>query len=80
MTALNIKPADRCKYDLLSLGGIMLRRCFGMRTAVATVFADNNVCRVIRKGLNFTERSYDVQRAGATLIFLILSVGNCRIL
>jgi 2-dehydro-3-deoxygluconokinase len=74
---LNIKPAGSCKYDLLSLGEIMLRldpgegrircarqfkvwegggeynvarglrRCFGMRTAVATAFADNDVGRLL---------------------------------
>ena len=73
MAKLQIKSADSCKYDLLSLGEIMLRldpgegrirttrtfkvwegggeynvarglrRCFGMRTAVATAFADNDV-------------------------------------
>ncbi len=77
MAALNIKPADTCKYDLLSLGEIMLRldpgegrirtarefkvwegggeynvarglrRCFGLRTAVATAFADNDVGRLL---------------------------------
>jgi 2-dehydro-3-deoxygluconokinase len=77
VTTLNIKPADACKYDLLSLGEIMLRldpgegrirtarefkvwegggeynvarglrRCFGLRTAVATAFADNDVGRLL---------------------------------
>ena len=77
MTTLNIKPAGSCKYDLLSLGEIMLRldpgegrirtarqfqawegggeynvarglrRCFGLRTAVATAFADNDVGRLL---------------------------------
>ncbi|TAL00482.1 MAG: sugar kinase [Verrucomicrobia bacterium] len=77
MATLQIKPADACKYDLLSLGEIMLRldpgegrirttrefkvwegggeynvarglrRCFGMRTAVATAFADNDVGRLL---------------------------------
>ena len=77
MATLQIKPADSCKYDLLSLGEIMLRldpgegrirttrnfkvwegggeynvarglrRCFGMRTAVATAFADNDVGRLL---------------------------------
>ncbi|NOS72493.1 MAG: sugar kinase [Verrucomicrobia bacterium] len=77
MSALKIKSADSCKYDLLSLGEIMLRldpgegrirntrefrvwegggeynvarglrRCFGMRTAVATAFADNDVGRLL---------------------------------
>jgi 2-dehydro-3-deoxygluconokinase len=74
---MNVKSADSCAYDLLSLGEIMLRldpgagrirttrefqvwegggeynvarglrRCFGMRTAVATAFADNDVGRLL---------------------------------
>jgi len=119
MAKLKIKSADSCKYDLLSLGEIMLRldpgegriratrsfkvwegggeynvarglrRCFGMRTAVATAFADNDVGRlledfilqggvstefikwlpfdgvgrVMRNGLNFTERGFGVRGA-----------------
>lgn len=77
MPKLDIKPADACRYDLVSLGEVMLRldpgdgrvrttrqfqasegggeynvarglrRCFGMRTAVATAFADNPVGRLI---------------------------------
>src|SRR5436190_17985775 len=77
MATLDIKPQDSCKYDLLSLGEIMLRfdpgegrvrtarefkvwegggeynvarglrRCFGLRTAVATAFADNEVGRLL---------------------------------
>lgn len=77
MAILNIKPAESCRYDLLSLGEVMLRldpgegrvratrsfqvwegggeynvarglrRCFGLRTAVATAFADNDVGRLI---------------------------------
>jgi len=77
MSKLTIKPAEACKYDLLSLGEIMLRldpgegrirttrqfrvwegggeynvarglrRCFGLRTAVATAFADNDVGRLL---------------------------------
>lgn len=77
MATLQIKSADTCKYDLLSLGEIMLRldpgegrirttrnfkvwegggeynvarglrRCFGMRTAIATAFADNDVGRLL---------------------------------
>jgi 2-dehydro-3-deoxygluconokinase len=77
MSTPTIKSADSCKYDLLSLGEIMLRldpgegrirttrqfqvwegggeynvarglrRCFGLRTAVATAFADNDVGRLI---------------------------------
>ncbi len=74
---LNLRPADQCRYDLLSLGEIMLRldpgegrvraarsfrvwegggeynvarglrRCFGMRTAIVTAFADNDVGRLL---------------------------------
>jgi 2-dehydro-3-deoxygluconokinase len=77
MATLQIKPAGSCKYDLLSLGEIMLRldpgegrirtarefqvwegggeynvarglrRCFGLKTAVATAFADNDVGRLL---------------------------------
>jgi 2-dehydro-3-deoxygluconokinase len=77
MATLQVKPAESCKYDLLSLGEIMLRldpgegrirttrsfnvwegggeynvarglrRCFGMRTAVATALADNDVGRLL---------------------------------
>jgi 2-dehydro-3-deoxygluconokinase len=75
--ALAIKPADQCRFDILSLGEIMLRldpgnerihtsrnfrvwegggeynvarglrRCFGLRAAVATAFADNPVGRLL---------------------------------
>ena len=77
MPALNIKPADSCKYDLVALGEIMLRldpgegrvrsarefkvwegggeynvarglrRCFGLKTAVCTAFADNDIGRLL---------------------------------
>src|SRR4249920_676526 len=77
MPALEIKPAGSRKYDMLSLGEIMLRldpgegrirtarefkvwegggeynvarglrRCFGLRTAIATAFADNDVGRLL---------------------------------
>lgn len=77
MGLLDLKPADRCRYDLVALGEIMLRldpgegrvrtarhfqawegggeynvarglrRCFGLRTAVVTAFADNEVGRLI---------------------------------
>ncbi len=77
MATLNIKASGSCKYDLLSLGEIMLRldpgegrirttrrfdvwegggeynvarglrRCFGLKTAVATAFADNDVGRLL---------------------------------
>jgi 2-dehydro-3-deoxygluconokinase len=119
MATFDIKPVGSCKYDLLSLGEIMLRldpgegrirttrefkvwegggeynvarglrRCFGMKTAVATAFADNEVGRlledfilqggvdtefikwipfdgvgrVVRNGLNFTERGFGVRGA-----------------
>ena len=74
---VQIRPADECRYDLVSLGEIMLRldpgegrvrtarsfrvwegggeynvarglrRCFGLRTAVVTAFADNEVGRLL---------------------------------
>lgn len=77
MPKLDIKPADACRYDLVSLGEVMLRldpgdgrvrttrqfqvwegggeynvarglrRCFGMRSAVVTAFADNPVGRLL---------------------------------
>lgn len=77
MGVLEIKPAEACRYDLVSLGEIMLRfdpgegrvrtarsfrvwegggeynvarglrRCFGLRTAVCTAFADNDVGRLL---------------------------------
>src|SRR6266851_9155599 len=77
MSVLHIKPAGSCRYDLISLGEIMLRldpgegrvrtarefkvwegggeynvarglrRCFGLRTAVCTAFADNDVGRLL---------------------------------
>ncbi|MFO1512088.1 MAG: sugar kinase [Verrucomicrobiota bacterium] len=77
MATLQIRPTDSCKYDLLSLGEIMLRldpgegrirttrefkvwegggeynvarglrRCFGLKTAIATAFADNDVGRLL---------------------------------
>jgi 2-dehydro-3-deoxygluconokinase len=77
MAVLQIKPRENCRYDLLSLGEVMLRldpgegrvrttrefkawegggeynvarglrRCFGLKTAVATAFADNDVGRLI---------------------------------
>ncbi len=75
--AIEIKPKSKCKYDLVSLGEIMLRldpgegrvrttrefkvwegggeynvarglrRCFGLKTAVVTAFADNDVGRLL---------------------------------
>src|SRR6266436_4262194 len=77
MATLDIKPAGSCRYDLISLGEIMLRldpgegrvrtarefkvwegggeynvvrglrRCFGLKTAVCTAFADNDVGRLL---------------------------------
>jgi 2-dehydro-3-deoxygluconokinase len=77
MSALKIKPADNCRYDIVSLGEVMLRldpgegrihttrrfqvwegggeynvarglrRCFGMRAAIVTAFADNPVGRLV---------------------------------
>lgn len=77
MAILDIKPTGSCKYDLISLGEIMLRldpgegrvrtarefkvwegggeynvarglrRCFGLKTAVCTAFADNDIGRLI---------------------------------
>src|SRR4051795_7645367 len=77
MATLEIKSAGSCKYDLLTLGEIMLRldpgegrvrtarefkvwegggeynvarglrRCFGMRAAVCTAFADNDIGRLL---------------------------------
>ncbi len=77
MSALHIKAAETCAWDLLALGEVMLRldpgegrirsarefkvwegggeynvarglrRCFGMRTAVVTAFADNDVGRLL---------------------------------
>ncbi len=76
MSALQIKAAADCRYDLIALGEVMLRldpgegrircarefkvwegggeynvarglrRCFGLRTAVCTAFADNDVGRL----------------------------------
>jgi len=77
MARLDLKPANECRYDQISLGEIMLRldpgegrihtarefrvwegggeynvarglrRCFGLRTAVVTAFADNAIGRLI---------------------------------
>ena len=74
---MRVRPADECRYDLVSLGEVMvrldpgegrvrtarafrvwegggeynvargLRRCFGLRTAVVTAFADNEVGRLL---------------------------------
>src|SRR3954451_16609485 len=76
-TAPDLRAAEDCRYDLVSLGEVMLRldpgegrirtartfrawegggeynvarglsRCFGMRTAVATALADNEVGRLL---------------------------------
>ena len=75
--SLSLKPASACRFDLVSLGEVMLRldpgdtrihtarsfrawegggeynvarglkRCFGLRTAVVTVFVDNPVGRLL---------------------------------
>ena len=75
---LNLKAAEECRYDAVSLGEIMLRldpgegrirtarefkawegggeynvvrglhKCFGMRTAVLTAFADNEVGKLLK--------------------------------
>jgi 2-dehydro-3-deoxygluconokinase len=77
MSGLNIKPAAQCKFDILSLGEVMLRldpgeeriwttrtfkvwegggeynvarglrRCFGMRAALASAIVDNPVGRLL---------------------------------
>lgn len=77
MAKLAPKPADGCRFDLVSLGEVMLRldpgeartrtarsfrvwegggeynvarglrRCFGMRTALVSAFADNEVGRLL---------------------------------
>ena len=118
-TPLNIRPKENCRWDLVSLGEVMLRldpgegrisatrnfrvwegggeynvarglkRCFGMDTAIVTALADNpvgrlvqdliyqggvdqshvrwiehdGVGRVVRNGLNFTERGFGVRPA-----------------
>jgi 2-dehydro-3-deoxygluconokinase len=117
--ALKIKPKSECRWDLLSLGEVMLRldpgdgrvattrsfqvwegggeynvarglkRCFGLNTGVVTALADNpvgrlvqdliyqggvdqshvrwhkfdGVGRLVRNGLNFTERGFGVRAA-----------------
>src|SRR4030043_1021527 len=77
MTVLNLKHEDKCRYDCISLGEVMLRldpgevrvrnarefkvwegggeynvtrglrKCFGLRTAVVTSFADNDVGHLV---------------------------------
>lgn len=74
---MKIKPVDSCRYDLISLGEVMLRldpgegrirtarsfrvwegggeynvarglrRCFGLRTALVSAFADNEIGRLL---------------------------------
>jgi 2-dehydro-3-deoxygluconokinase len=119
MTDLIVKPKDHSRWDLVSLGEIMLRldpgdgrittarsfkvwegggeynvarglkRCFGLDTAIVTALADNpvgrliqdliyqsgvdqshvkwvaydGVGRVVRNGLNFTERGFGMRGA-----------------
>ena len=116
---MNIKSKEHCRWDLVSLGEVMLRldpgdtristarefrawegggeynvarglrRCFGMETAIVTALADNpvgrliedlmlqggvnlehlrwvkydGVGRVVRNGLNFTERGFGMRAA-----------------
>ena len=77
MSALEIRAASDCRYDLVALGEVMLRfdpgerrvrnarefsvwegggeynvarglrRCFGLRTAIVTAFADNEIGRLL---------------------------------
>ncbi|MEU5726671.1 sugar kinase [Micromonospora sp. NPDC047738] len=77
MPPFDLRPAEQCRYDLVSLGEVMLRldpgearvrtartfrawegggeynvarglrRCFGLRTAIVTALADNEVGRLI---------------------------------
>jgi 2-dehydro-3-deoxygluconokinase len=77
MSMLELRPADSCRFDLVSLGEVMLRldpgegriktarsfqvwegggeynvarglrRCFGLRTALVSAFADNEVGRLL---------------------------------
>ena len=77
MSIFTLRPADKCRYDEISLGEVMLRlcpgegrikttrsfrasegggeynvarglrRCFGLRTAILTAFADNDAGRLI---------------------------------
>jgi 2-dehydro-3-deoxygluconokinase len=77
MSVLQVKPADQCSYDCISLGEIMLRldpgfgrvrttrefkvwegggeynvtralrKCFGLRTATVTAFADNEIGHLV---------------------------------
>jgi len=77
MKTLTVKSPEKCAYDLISLGEVMLRldpgegrirtarsfqawegggeynvarglrRCFGMKTAVVTAFADNDIGRLV---------------------------------
>jgi len=116
---LKIRPKEECRWDIVSLGEVMLRldpgekrihttrsfdvwegggeynvarglkRCFGLDAAVVTAFADNpvgrlvqdpiyqggvdqshvkwvkydGVGRMVRNGLNFTERGFGVRAA-----------------
>jgi 2-dehydro-3-deoxygluconokinase len=77
MSVVDVRPAEECRWDLVSLGEVMLRldpgerriattrrfdvwegggeynvarglrRCFGMRSAVVTALADNDVGRLV---------------------------------
>ena len=76
MSLFNLKPAESCRFDEISMGEVMLRldpgegrirtarsfrawegggeynvarglrRCFGLRTALLSAFADNEVGRL----------------------------------
>src|SRR5680860_206757 len=119
MADLSIRPASECRFDVVSLGEVMLRldpgegrirtarsfrawegggeynvarglrRAFGLRAAIVTALADNEIGRlvedfiltggldtsfirwvpydgigrVVRNGLNFTERGFGVRGA-----------------
>ena len=52
---LKLRPAEECKFDAVSLGEVMLRlvvrglhKAFGMRTAVITAFADNEIGKLLK--------------------------------
>ena len=77
MSLFNLKPAESCRFDEISMGEVMLRldpgegrirtarsfrawegggeynvarglrRCFGLRTALLSAFADNEVGRLV---------------------------------
>src|SRR5690349_23470918 len=119
MTAIGLRPATDCRFDMVALGEVMLRldpgerrihttrsfdawegggeynvarglrRCFRLRSAIVTALADNpvgrlledlmmqggvdlthvhwrthdGVGRLVRNGLNFTERGFGIRGA-----------------